>query len=241
MPACPECQTELTDDFGIVDCKSCGAVCSIDLEDNVTIQGEDVAAASNEPVEEDLSEVESSEDTWEASADEVDQEEDEEVYEVRVDEPISEVEEETESETEVYEAVEEKSIVEQAVAAVPMSGADFLKDLEIFTEEAGAEGVGHIYYDLHVKGFEDSKLRELFIESLADERLEIDEDSLRDAVGAESEFTLPQISFLRLTVIYKRLVTLGLDMSWTLSEDQEALEVESGSYEETEEVYEDEY
>lgn len=37
-PSCPECQTELNDDFGIVTCTNCGAVCSVDFEGKATIQ-----------------------------------------------------------------------------------------------------------------------------------------------------------------------------------------------------------
>ena len=37
-PSCPECQTELNEDFGIVTCTSCGAVCSLDLDGNAVVQ-----------------------------------------------------------------------------------------------------------------------------------------------------------------------------------------------------------
>ena len=37
-PKCPECQTELNEDFGIVTCSSCGAVCSVDLDGNAEMQ-----------------------------------------------------------------------------------------------------------------------------------------------------------------------------------------------------------
>lgn len=41
MAQCPACQTKLNDDFGLVNCPGCGAVCFIDLDDNVTLQNED--------------------------------------------------------------------------------------------------------------------------------------------------------------------------------------------------------
>lgn len=243
MPACPECQTELTDDFGIVDCKSCGAVCSIDLDDNVTIQGEVEKLEVEEPQEEIEAESEVEEEAEAEAAEEgVEEPLEETSYEVIEEtEPLEaevyddQVEEEPESEVE-----EASEIFEDSTELIPppMQGADFLKDLEVFSEESSSEGLGHIYYDLHIAGLDDDDLREVFVETLADSRLEIDEESLREAVGESAVFTLPQVSFLRLTVIYKRLVTLGLELSWTLSEEQESmsldpeLEEEAGDLEE---------
>lgn len=241
-PLCPNCQTELTDDFGLVDCKSCGAVCLIDLEDNVVVQGDEPIESEDENLENE--EVYgSSEETEEENADEADGEEYEEEYEESLledgesnEEP--QPEEDLESEEEglydesgLIEAGNDESDIdgeEDAVESVPtprvpvapLSGEDFLKDLEVFSEEATADG-GHIYYDFHVTGIEGAQLRENFIETLADSRLEISEDSIREILGDSLDFTLPQISFLRLTVIYKRLLSLELEMSWTLSELQE--------------------
>jgi len=235
-PLCPNCQTELTDDFGLVDCKSCGAVCSIDLEDNVTVQGDEPELVAEE----------SAIDAAEPFESVVEEETEEETFEVEseeAEEPVLEsagceaVEEEVEDALGLEaDAYDDSSAVPAAVAA-SLSGEDFLKDLEVFSEEAATDG-GHIYYDFHVKGLEDTGLKEDFIETLADSRLEISEEAVRDILGDSNKFTLPQISFLRLTVIHKRLLSLGLDMSWSLSEVQEPVSYMMGELAD-EDVYND--
>lgn len=197
-PKCPDCQTDLEDDFGIVDCKSCGAVCSVDLDGEVQIQGE----VENEVYEELVLE------------------------EPPVEESVDELEDEAAEENNA----EEPEIVENAFS--PMGGAAFLKGLEIFTEESSAEELEHIYYDLHVSGIESSEMRGGLIETLTDERLEITEDYLKELIDEEALFTLSQISFLRLSVIYKRLLPLGVKMSWNMSDEQ-------GSFVQDEEPSED--
>jgi len=65
-PSCPECHTELNEDFGIVTCSSCGAVCSVDLD------GEAVVQEKNENLEMDaLNDLTSSENESNESLEEV--------------------------------------------------------------------------------------------------------------------------------------------------------------------------
>jgi hypothetical protein len=274
-PLCPNCQTELTDDFGLVDCKSCGAVCSVDLEDNVTVQGdepaedpagdyglqedevedsdydspdddagkevEDSDQDENEAENIDEDESEDNEDdesggyeTYEESADELESDEGDDedslsVSEDEVPEPADDLEVETDAPIE--NKIDDMQYGASPKSSQPLNGEDFLKDLEVFSDEATADG-GHIYYDFHVTGIESGQQRENFIETLADARLEISEDAVREILGKSSDFTLPQISFLRLTVIYKRLLSLGLEMSWSLSELQEPISYLSEEIEE---------
>jgi len=200
-PLCPNCQTELTDDFGLVDCKSCGAVCSIDLEGNATVQGDELEQVPEEEVFEEAVETE------------VVVEEELVAYDAPEEIAESPVE---------NEIFEEPVVVAAATAANALSGEDFLRELEVFAEEAASDE-GHIYYDFHVAGLESRSIKESFIETLADSRLEISEESVREILGESNEFTLMQVSLLRLTVIHKRLLTLDLDMSWSLSEVQEPI------------------
>ncbi|MGH1468621.1 MAG: hypothetical protein ACRBBP_07055 [Bdellovibrionales bacterium] len=257
-PRCPECQTELEDDFGIVDCRSCGAVCSVDLDGEVQIQGE-VPESVEEPEEEqsfelaDEAAVDEEEPAYEEQPvyeepleEEETAEQGEELLgeeEYSLEEPEESVEFAEESneedvELESLEPVEEEESEEflaeeaSAVEAIaPMMGVDFLKDLETFTEESSAEELEHIYYDLSILGVESAESRELVIETLSDQRLEISEEYLRELIGEESDFVVPQLSFLRLSVAYKRLLTLGLEMSWSLSEGQAPVQVVEEAYE----------
>ena len=244
-PLCPNCQTELTDDFGLVDCKSCGAVCSVDLDDNVTVQADEPETYEEESVDEDTDTTESSEeeDSPESAYEQETEEEvdavedpdelngDLQTYESDDDSLELESESNDLEEAAVVEINKRDRAVEASFEASPLNGEDFLKDLELFSDEATADG-GHIYYDFHVAGIEGGQQKENFIETLADSRLEISEDAVREILGDSSDFTLPQISFLRLTVIYKRLLSLGLDMSWSLSELQEPVSYLSEEIEE---------
>lgn|GEM_PF-2378579 len=235
-PLCPNCETELTDDFGLVDCKSCGAVCSIDLEDKVTVQGNEPLEreeGDNEIIAEDAVEEESDEGSY-GSEEEVEEEDDNDSDSSDETSDGNNDDEDDSTEDDIFEERSKNNYV----SASTLSGEDFLKDLEVFSEEATADG-GHIYYDFHVTGIEGGQDRENFIETLADSRLEISEDAIREILGDASIFTLPQISFLRLTVIYKRLLSLGLEMSWSLSELQEPVSYLSEEIEEVD-LYGDE-
>ena len=67
-PKCPECQTELNEDFGIVTCSNCGAVCSVDLEGNAEVQQkvqsvqDDIHEDTNEDNHDEISDEFSTED-----------------------------------------------------------------------------------------------------------------------------------------------------------------------------------
>lgn len=245
-PCCPECQTELEDDFGIVDCKSCGAVCSLDLEGNVQIQGEIAAPVEVDDYEEPAVEEIAIEEPLEETALE---EEETDSYEELSADASAEVEEYQTEEAVAAETeeppLEEDNFLEETPAVLesdPMGGADFLKDLEFFTEESTAEELEHTYYDLSITGIGSNEERVVLVETLADSRLEISEEFLNELIGDESSFVLPQISFLRLSVIYKRLSSLNIKMSWGLSEEQQPrLQEESGEYSEEDYSEETEY
>ncbi len=222
-PLCPECQVELEDDFGIVDCKSCGAICSVGLDGSVQIQGE-----IETPTEE--FQVESSEEGLKKDF----KEDFEEAASINLEEGEgSELETFIEESLPLEEPAAREATAEADVAVpqveesqgeslgVPLDGAEFLKDLEVFTEESTAEDSDHTYYDLSVSGMGSSEERQILIETLADSRLEISEEFLEDLIGGEDSFVLKQVSFLRLAVIYKRLAPLGLKVSWVLSDEQQ--------------------
>lgn len=42
MAQCPTCKTKIDEDFGLVTCPGCGAICFVDLDDNVTLQNDDL-------------------------------------------------------------------------------------------------------------------------------------------------------------------------------------------------------
>lgn len=105
-----------------------------------------------------------------------------------------------------------------------MSGAQFFKDLKIFTQEHNAEDYGHSFYVLSLTGIETKRDLSRVVELLADERVGIDESDIFEKWLSKDhkKIMVPKLSFLRLVYLHKRLSTLGfLNIDWHLSEDQE--------------------
>ncbi len=218
MPQCPDCQVELEDDFGIVDCKSCGTVCSVDLNGEVKVQGAKVEHQG-----------ESYEDIKGAAREEDLEEGVEEVH----NEP-GEVSFYEEGGSEDLTGPVSEEIKPDTEESTSMMGTEFLKDLEFFTEESTSEEFDHVYYDLKISEVKDW---ELLVEVLADERLEITQEYLSELKGDGLELVVPQLSFLRLSVVYKRLLHLGVKMLWTLSEEQHPQTQEEALKEDEEQDY----
>lgn len=273
MPDCPVCENDLNyDDFGLIDCKSCGAVCSVDMDGHVKVQSEEDTAPleahevdSGEDLEESLDYYQEQEigvdDDAAPAGGEVEAIQQQPIEEpldylqeqgVVEDEPVEqELVEDIEAESFSDYALEDEvkleesaEVIEEAVRAeaalAPMIGEDFLKELELFTGESNGEAMDHVYYDLRVSGVESSEDRRLVVEYLADERLGLTEDYVSSLLGEENHFVVPQLSFLRLSVVYKRLLDLDLNLSWILSDEQQPVAeefVEEESGEDYEEAY----
>ena len=245
-PKCPECQVELPEDFGIVTCTNCGAVCSVDLDGNAEVQDEQmqtpgveiedpVEGVSLEAVGEDDFETDLEENSTEFEEETLEEEstfEDEPVEEDYIEEPQDELTEDAldnpEEELETFEEqidepiedTQEESFEEDKENLEPLSSDEFFNNLELFSEQLEPQDHHHTYYQLRVSGFEtDSDLEEV-LELTLDERLGIINESLVFDETHQS-FIIPKISFLRLVVVHKRLSTIRfVEMDWALTEDQ---------------------
>lgn len=249
-PLCPECETELKEDFGIVNCTSCGVVCFVDIDGSVRVQDEEMQ-------KNDLNEDEASfdenwtEDTEEELQEELSLNQDEDHYDEHAEEETEALGEfggsfeeedlsddvleenfsdgEDEQEEDFQESKEEPSELEENEGLdlpedlQPISAEDFLKDLEVFSQGAKpSTDLEHVYYDLVITGLESSANWDILIETLADRRLRIfEEDLLKEKESGQDCCVLKSIPLLRLVVVHSRIAPLGFNMNWFVSEYQE--------------------
>ena len=244
-PKCPECQTELSEDFGIVTCSNCGSVCSVDLDGNAEVQekiessqeglnlqeeeissgeeGPDFSTAVDENLESepnDFFENEEESSDLEGVSEETGQIEEDllESNEAPVEEQqASDFEEDLDAESDQKEQEYEDDLESEEE---PLSSEGFFANLELFTEQLKPQDHHHTYYQLKVFGFETKTDLEEVLDLTLDDYLGLTKEKLTFDEGNQS-FTIPKISFLRLVALHKRLSTLGfLSMEWTLIEDQ---------------------
>ncbi len=224
MPQCPQCNIELEDDFGIVDCKSCGAVCSVDLNGDIQVQDAQIKEGTK-PYED--FNVTTTEEEFKDEAELL--KENQSIEEEFKDE--AELLKENQSIFDEEDTGEDlKNLVSEEIkfdAKEPalMKGDNFLKDLEFFIEESTFKELEHVYYDLNIFEIKDW---EMLIQTLADERLEITQEGLGELKKDDLDLVVPQLTFLRLSVVYKKLLPLGVKMSWALSEEQQPRTQEDG-------------
>lgn len=71
MAKCPSCQTTLKEDFGLTTCSGCGAVCFVDLDDNASLQSEEMQNLESANQDEDNAEFNTDEPLQDLSTDEL--------------------------------------------------------------------------------------------------------------------------------------------------------------------------
>ena len=235
---CPECNTELDEDFGIVTCTSCGAVCSVDLDGSVVVQSDDVDTVAG------VIEVEATAgDTKEATFD-TDNKGSFEDLESLAEESLSSEEstldqvpnfslEDIDSEASALEEPGLKNtedVINESLEAgtsssssAVLSSKAFFQGLDIFSDQLESVDHFHTFFDLFVSGFETKKDLKEALELTLDERLEVTADKILFDTNRQ-EFRVAKVSYLRLVNLHKRLSTLGfVKLDWLLSESPKAL------------------
>lgn len=246
-PKCPKCSTELKEDFGITDCPGCGTVCFIDMNDNVTVKGDD----DNEEDDDDINnnEFESDDEPEEDSAI-FSEEEVEDSYGDAIEENLDLNSQDDHEEPEEFEAEDlaesdevedfESSANINELNKTPMAAGDFLNDLEVFASSSNVKDFeSELYFDMKISGVESEEEKNLLIETVADSRLDLSEESLiEDYVEKEGALYLSQIPFVRAVVVYKRILSLGLKVEWL---QKEVHELEAEDIDDDEQVENENY
>jgi len=202
---CPECNTELDEDFGIVTCVSCGAVCSIDLDGSVVVQSDNEMADVD--VVAGVIEVEDVAGDTDITGD------------VGSFEDLESLAEEFLNES------PEVEVEASPNATVALSSQAFFKGLDIFSDQLESKDHFHTFFDLFVSGFETKKDLKETLELTLDDRLEVTVEKVLFDTDRQ-EFRVAKVNYLRLVNLHKRLSTLAfVKLDWLLSESPKALEL----------------
>lgn len=157
LPVCPECEAELEDDFGLVECSSCGVQ---------VLVGEDVvvaeAVAHEKSSEHDYAEEVITEDLFQ-----------EDLVESDVNEPHIEVDVEEDMPEFLAEIIDEPT----AELTNKQESENPLGDIEAFAnEELTADG--SLVYDLTIEGVDTPEIRNALVEILKDSKFQWDIEEL---------------------------------------------------------------
>ncbi len=246
-PLCPKCSTELKEDFGFTDCPGCGTVCFIDMDDSVIVKEEAGEQQSTDFTE--IEEDQIQEEVESAYGDGVEPENVEEEYEdFEAEDMTEEADDEGDYIEPAKEAVEfddvdtslesdereyDESASSENVASSPLSASDFLDELEVFAADSDIKDfTSELYFDMKISGVGSEKEKEILIETVADSRLDLSEEELLENYDEdEGALYLSQIPFVRVVVIYKRIMSMGLKVEWL---QKEVHELEAEDEQETE-------
>ena len=246
---CPECNTELDEDFGIVTCASCGAVCSIDLDGSVSVQsnsleGEAEVEVDDYELEENMADsVEEDLDSLELEGQAGDVESFEALAEEGLNSEVGAIDEGSDLNTSDLESpnsensnfenpedsekyLDESSEVDSPSSAnTPLSSQSFFQGLDIFSDQLEAKDHHHTFFDLMVSGFETKKDLKETLELSLDDRLEVTADKVLFDKERQ-EFRIAKVNYLRLVNLHKRLSSLSfIKLDWLLSESPKALKL----------------
>jgi hypothetical protein len=243
MPSCPFCQTELPDDFGLIDCPGCEAALFIEMDGTVQAPGEaspsaetSDAFAAPEEVEgtfvDQLLEEPSMEEPMEPPSEEILEEAPEEISEQmpeEIPEPFQAQEEESyeEVQEEVPEAPEEFSQEAQQeelppeIPEGPLQVSDPVPDrvsaadISQLANAMDEQGVVEgLRYDLRISGIDSADLRKEVYDSLLDRKLGWNMDDLMETLK-DGVLEVKAVSAVKAQVVVQRLKTLPLQVRWS--------------------------
>lgn len=190
MLSCPFCQTELVDDFGLLDCPGCDASLFIEMDGSVR-------SSQEEPAEEQF-------------AAEV------EVPSEAPDEFLMPADPTVVEESPLEEPIPEESQMEDEPLVVPPSVADHFEstdmaDLATAIDQRGA--IDGLRYDLKISGIDTADLRREVFEAFVDKKLGWDAEEVINSINA-GVLELKSISAVKAHVLVQRLKVLPLQIRW---------------------------
>lgn len=226
MPSCPFCQTELPDDFGLIDCSGCDASLFIEMDGSVRSNesepeepASEEPAAVVEPAGEDYN-FELSEDSQESPPEpppELDPGEEEFPSEpVSFDEPVAS-EEESMEETmdepmeENAEFAEPDSPLEVPPPVTDSFESEDISNLATAIDQRGT--LDGLRYNLEISGIDTSDLRREVFEALLDKKLGWDTEEVVNSIEA-GVLELKSVTAVKAQVVVQRLKVLPLKIRW---------------------------
>jgi hypothetical protein len=203
MALCPNCQTELGDDFGLVECPSCHKVSFIEIEGHVSVQEDpvphqqpDVEAldlpAENDPVDDSPMASQPTELSFaEAFAEPETADNGGNLFQESEPEPAS-----------VEEAFE--SIIEDP----PTDASRLLSD-----SSAPKSSSGNLRYRLRIFGIDSADARAEIYDVVADKRFLWDAESLMRSIKG-GQLILRDVSAVKAALLVNRLRSVAVEIEW---------------------------
>lgn len=206
MPACPFCQTELADDFGLIDCPGCDAALFIEMDGSVRAhsqQEEEPNPVSESSVDFDIGEQALSESEEEVAPEEMSSAE--EFSEYEEEENLSSMDPSFMEDGEPDEVLQVSPQVEDPLDHEELSGLATAMD-----QQGAIEG---LRYDLKISGIDSSDLRKEVHEALMDQKLGWPIEDIMKRMD-RGTLELKGISAVKTHVLVQRLKVLPLQISW---------------------------
>ena len=240
MPQCPVCQSEISDDFGLIDCPQCKTPLFVQMDGSVQSMGsggEVSNAGYEEPAQDNIADVLVDEALLPA--------EDLISAEAPSEEPMMELSEEPvtedfgqspseevalEPEAPVEEALAEEAPVEEAPAESSVDDIDaFLDDDPIpspvvpvtpisdmsqlaNTTETDAQ-TGSIRYNIAIAGIDTAEIRKEFRELLSDRRFLFDVDAVLKSIRS-GRVRMQNVTAVKAILLIQRLRGLPVNVQW---------------------------
>ncbi len=231
MPQCPLCNAEVTDDFGLTECSSCGAQLIVHVDGRVEHSG-----ASESSDSADQAEAQPALDSEEvvpdfgifADEEVVEEEAPPEINALEstpsdFDSPPPEMIESSDSEfaapdeagfLEQEEPPEPPEFGEMAPPAASVSDSPDLSDIAEFGNSANSGSQsGSLRYDLVISGIDTSDVRNAFREALVDKKLMWDTDEILRSIH-NGEVRIENVSAVKANVLITRLRMLPFKIRW---------------------------
>ena len=185
MANCPVCSAVMQDDFGLVNCQSCGSPVLLGMDGEVGIP--------DAPVEEPI------------------QEEPPTLMQEVPEEPVEEIYEEPAHEEPVEEVVEE--FLEDLPDTPPPNPADMSDVVEYANSDVSNGADGNLKFNLKISGIDTVDIKTGIKDVLADSKLHLDPETTLSRVES-GELFLEGLSAVKCAILVQRLKSLSLDINW---------------------------
>lgn len=216
MAQCPSCQTELNDDFGIVDCPSCGAALFLEMDGQV--RRRDASALNEEPQAQRVVREDSFTPTEDVGAgfDEAPGFDPTHVLqEIPGEEPGFAESVPFPSDEFAPEAPMEPLPPMALAEAEPPAGGSVLSDLAAFgnsQDSAGREGP--YFYDMVIFGIDSADIRRDVQDALTDQLFLWDAEALLKQLNL-GQLNMPRMTSVKAALVVQRLTGLPVRIRWT--------------------------
>lgn len=215
MAQCPFCQTDLGDDFGLIECPSCHKVSFVEIDGEIVPPSEPVAHESQSAPDEPVPAFVSNDD---------------DEFQFDLGEPQTESESQSNSLSPEEDPIQilqapmpaeyldpeiAQSMVELFDTDPPVQSSAPSLDIHnlISSSDSGAISEETIQYSVHISGIDSSELRQNVLDIIGDKRFRWDVETQSKAIR-NGELHIQGISSIKAAILVNRLRSLPLEVKW---------------------------